>query len=102
MIQIGRVCVKIAGRDAGQYAVVLSEPEKNKVLIDGNVRRKKCNLKHLEPTSTMLEVKSNASTEDVHKAMEAAGLKTNKKTSKKKEKAAVSKPKKTTEKKAKK
>ena len=103
-MQIGRVCIKIAGRDAGELAVVISEPEGNYVLIDGNVRRKKCNIKHLEPTSKTLDIDSNASTSDVLKAMEKAGLKVVKKAEKKaaKEPKTVAKPKKTAEKKAKK
>lgn len=87
MIQVGRVCIKTAGRDSGELAVVLTEPENNSVLVDGNVRRKKCNIKHLEPTSRLLDVKEEASTSEVHKAMEAAGLMVNK-SAEKKEKAA--------------
>ncbi len=106
MIQIGRVCLKIAGRDAGELAVVISEPEGNYALIDGNVRRKKCNLKHLEPTSNVLEIDANASTEDVLNAMEKAGLKVKKKAVKskpaKEKPAEEEKPKKAAAKKAKK
>ena len=88
MIQVGRVCLKLAGRDAGQLAVVLSEPEKNFVLVDGNVRRKRCNIKHLEPTPQLLDVKEEASTSEVHKAMSSAGLEVKKSESRKKEKPA--------------
>lgn len=83
MMQIGRVCLKLAGRDAGEIAVVISEPENNHVLVDGNVRRKKCNLKHLEPTSKVLDIDANASTSAVLKAMEKADLKVKKKSEKK-------------------
>lgn len=92
MMQVGRVCVKLAGRDAGQLAVVLSEPEGNFVLVDGNVRRKKCNLKHLEPTSTLLELEADAKTEDVLRAMESAGLKVTKSLEKKSKEKKTEKP----------
>lgn len=86
MIEIGRVCIKTAGRDSGELAVVLTDSQNNLVLVDGNVRRKKCNVKHLEPTSKLLELKEEASTADVLNAMAAAGLKVNKVSEKKKEK----------------
>ena len=93
MIEIGRVCIKTAGRDSGELAVVLTDSQNNLVLVDGNVRRKKCNVKHLEPTSKLLNLKEEASTADVHKAMAAEGLKVNKVSEKKdkKEKAAPKK-----------
>jgi large subunit ribosomal protein L14e len=75
MLEIGRVCMKIAGRDAGNLAVVVEKIDDNYVLIDGNVRRKKCNLKHLEPMKVTIEIKAKASTADVKNAMEKAGLK---------------------------
>ena len=102
MIEIGRVCIKTAGRDSGELAVVLTDSQNNLVLVDGNVRRKKCNVKHLEPTSKLLNLKEEASTADVHKAMAAEGLKVNK-VSEKKEKKEKAAPKKAeTTKKAKK
>lgn len=67
--------MKIAGRDAGNLAVVVEKIDDNYVLIDGNVRRKKCNLKHLEPMKVTIEIKAKASTADVKNAMEKAGLK---------------------------
>jgi len=45
MFEIGRVCVKIAGRDAGKTAIVVDKASGERVLIDGNVRRRKCNIK---------------------------------------------------------
>jgi len=45
---IGRVCMKIAGRDAGKIGVIVDTLENGFVLIDGAVRRRKCNVMHLE------------------------------------------------------
>jgi large subunit ribosomal protein L14e len=75
MFDVGRVCVKIAGRDAGQTAVVVDVVDDHYVLIDGNVRRKKCNVKHLEPLKDILKIKKGASTIDVHKAMISSKMK---------------------------
>ena len=65
MIEIGRLCVKIAGREAGRKCVVVDIVDKNYVLIDGQLRRKKCNISHLEPLDKKIELKKNASHSDV-------------------------------------
>ena len=67
MIEIGRICIKIAGRDGGREAVIVDILDNNYVLIDGNVRRRKCNILHLEATSKKIELKKGASHEDVKK-----------------------------------
>ena len=56
-MKIGQLCVKIAGRDAGQHCLVVDVLEKNSVLIDGQTRRRKCNILHLEPLVKVLEIK---------------------------------------------
>jgi large subunit ribosomal protein L14e len=60
MYEIGRICLKIAGRDANKYCVILDGIKDNLVLVDGQTRRKKVNLKHLEPTKNKIEIKKNA------------------------------------------
>jgi large subunit ribosomal protein L14e len=69
MIEVGRVCYKIAGREAGKPCVILESAGANMVLIDGLVRRKKCNIKHLEFTSIVLPIKKGASTVEVQDAL---------------------------------
>ncbi len=64
-MEIGRLCVKLAGRDAGRVCVVVDNAEGNLVLIDGNVRRRKCNIGHLEPLDEMLKIKKSASHSEV-------------------------------------
>jgi len=93
MFEIGRICVKIAGRDAGQTAIVIDVIDDNYVLIDGNVRRKKCNIKHLEPLKDKIKIKKAASTSDVHKAMGVAKIKIIEKTKVKRSKKNDKKPK---------
>ena len=46
MFNIGRVCVKLAGRDAGQKCVIVEILDEKTVLIDGMTRRRKCNKLH--------------------------------------------------------
>lgn len=74
MLEIGRVCVKIAGREAGSKCVIVEVVDKNFVVIDGNLRRKRCNIAHLEPLTQLVEVKSGASHEEVSKALEKIGM----------------------------
>ena len=73
MIDIGRICVKIAGRDAGKKCVVIDVLDENTVLIDGETRRRKCNIMHLEPLDKTVEIKKNASHEEVTKVFESLG-----------------------------
>lgn len=69
MFKVGTVCVKIAGRDAGQQCVVVDDLGKGLVLIEGAARRRKVNVKHLEPTGKSVQVKKNASHAEVMKAL---------------------------------
>lgn len=73
---IGQLAIKIAGREAGKHCVIVDKIDSNHVLIDGNLRRKKCNILHLELLNKKLDLKKGASTEDVHMAMEKEGIKT--------------------------
>ena len=75
MFEIGRLCLKIAGRDAGKTAIIVDLVDDNTVLIDGNVRRRKCNIRHLEPLNEILKIKKGASTSEAQKIMSAAGIK---------------------------
>jgi large subunit ribosomal protein L14e len=74
MFDVGRICVKIAGRDAGEKCVIIEVLDNNFVLIDGMTRRRKCNKIHLEPISQTVDLKKNASHEDVAKAFKELGL----------------------------
>ena len=78
-LEVGRVCMKTAGREAGKYAVVLKKLDDNFVLITGpkiltGVKRRRCNIEHLEPTPYTLKIKEEASDKEVLNAYEKAGL----------------------------
>jgi large subunit ribosomal protein L14e len=76
MFSIGRICIKLSGRDAGKEAVIVDVLEGKYVLIDGNVRRRKCNIVHLEPTSKKIDIKKGATHDTVKKEFEKLKLKT--------------------------
>lgn len=73
---IGRLCTKLTGREAGKYCVIVNQFDDNFVLIDGNVKRRKCNINHLEFTDQLLSIKKDASTKEVLEAMNKVGIKT--------------------------
>jgi len=78
-IEVGRVCIKTRGREAGKKAVVV-EMGKEFAIIDGpKVRRRKCNIRHLFPTEETIKIAKGAKHEEIVKAMAAvAGTATGK------------------------
>lgn len=71
-IEVGRVCVKLNGREAGRKCVIVDVIDKNFILITGpkkvnGVRRRRTNVKHVEPTSESIDIKKGATDEDVVK-----------------------------------
>ncbi len=69
IFSVGRVCVKLAGRDAGKKCVVVEQVDDMFVVVDGATRRRKVNVKHLEPLAKTVDIKAKASTADVAKAL---------------------------------
>ena len=65
--------MKIAGRDAGRMCVVVDAIDTKIVLIDGDVRRRKCNIFHLEPLEKVISLKKGASHTEVEKAFKDLG-----------------------------
>ncbi len=74
LYDVGRVCIKIAGRDARKKCVVVDVLDNTYVMIDGETRRRKCNVAHLEPLNLAVDIKTNASNEEVVQALKAEGI----------------------------
>ncbi len=74
MFEIGRLCVKIAGRDAGKTCVVVDKVDESNVLIAGETRRRKCNVRHLEPLKKVIKIKKGISQSDLKKEFDKLGL----------------------------
>ncbi len=69
-IEVGMICIKTAGRSAGQKVVVVEEPKKGVVLIDGlRVKRKPYNIRHLFVTNRKVEIKKGASHAEIVNAL---------------------------------
>ncbi|MFX1375376.1 MAG: 50S ribosomal protein L14e [Promethearchaeota archaeon] len=72
---IGRLCVKTMGREAGHYCIIVDVIDKNYLLIDGlQVRRRRVNYKHIEQLADIVEIKKGANHEDVEAAIKKAKL----------------------------
>lgn len=74
MFEIGRLCLKIAGRDAGKKCLVIDIIDNKFVMIDGETRRRKCNVAHLEPLDSIIKIKKNASHDDIKSEFKEIGL----------------------------
>jgi large subunit ribosomal protein L14e len=90
-MEIGRLCIKTAGRDAGKKCVIIDVIDEKLVMIDGETRRRKCNIKHLEPLKETIKVAKNAAHSSVVAEFKKLGIEV-KET---KPKKAVEKPKQT-------
>ena len=71
---MGRICVKLTGRETGKKCVVVDVIDKNFALITGpktlnGVRRRRTNVDHLEPTPETVELKKGATDDEVEKAL---------------------------------
>lgn len=69
-MEIGRVCLKLRGREADRRCVIVDIMDRNYVLVTGpedltGVRRRRVNMSHLEPLDEKIEIGRNATDEDV-------------------------------------
>jgi large subunit ribosomal protein L14e len=76
-IDVGRICVKLAGREAGRKCVIVDTVDKSFVLITGpknvsGVKRRRVNINHLEPLQDKIDLKRGASDEEVSEVLKAA------------------------------
>jgi len=77
-IEVGRICVKRAGREARRKCVIVDIMDKSFVLITGpekvtGVKRRRVNINHVTPLQDKIEVKRGASDEEVTQTLEDAG-----------------------------
>lgn len=73
-IEVGRICVKLRGREAGKKCVIVDLIDKNFALITGpksltGVRRRRVNINHLKPMEEKIEIKRGATDEEVTEAL---------------------------------
>ena len=79
MFDVGRICMKVAGREAGKFCVIVDVLDSGFVIVTGpkavtHIKRRKCNIEHLEPTPEVIKISKNASDEDVISAYKKQGI----------------------------
>ena len=75
--EVGRLCVKTAGRDAGKRCVIVDVVDKNYLLVTGpkevtGIRRRRVNMNHLKPLEEKVAIEKGATDEKVTAALKTA------------------------------
>jgi large subunit ribosomal protein L14e len=78
-IEVGRICVKVLGREAGRKCVIVDLADKSFVLITGpkkitGIKRRRVNANHIEPLQEKIDLKRGASDEEVAEALKASNM----------------------------
>ncbi len=69
-MDIGRVCLKVKGREQGERCVVLDVVDRNFVIVVGpNVKRRRVNMNHIRPLDEMVPLQRNATDEEAIAAL---------------------------------
>ena len=69
-MDVGRICVKLKGREAGSRCVIVDVVDRNYVIVTGplevtGARRRRVNMSHLQPLDEVIEISRNASDEEI-------------------------------------
>jgi large subunit ribosomal protein L14e len=77
-VEVGRICVKTAGRENGKKCVIIDVLDKSFALITGpkevtGVKRKRVNQNHIRPLEDKLDLARGASDDEVTSALTEAG-----------------------------
>jgi len=78
-VDVGRICVKLLGREAGKKCVVVDVIDRNFVLVTGpkevnGVKRRRVNVNHIEPTERKINIKRGESDEQITKVLDEQTL----------------------------
>jgi len=79
VFKVGRICVKIVGREAGKKCIIVDVIDKNFLLVTGpkqvnGVKRRRVNVDHVEPTEKKADIGRGESDEEVMKALDKETL----------------------------
>jgi large subunit ribosomal protein L14e len=77
-IEVGRICAKLTGREAGKKCVIVDIMDKSFVLITGpktvtGIKRRRVNINHIEPIQDEIKIKRGASDEEVVEVLKTSG-----------------------------
>ena len=76
-MEVGRICVKIVGREAGKKCILVDIIDQNFVLITGpkavsDIKRRRANINHIEPTQEKIDINRGATDEEITEALKTA------------------------------
>lgn len=70
IIEPGRVCTKISGREAGRRCVIVEVVDKKFVTVVGDgIRKRRCNVSHLELSDKVVKIKKDSNDEEIIKKL---------------------------------
>jgi large subunit ribosomal protein L14e len=77
-IEVGRICIKQAGREVGKKCVIIDVMDKSFVLVTGpkkvtGIKRRRVNINHVMPLQDKIDVKRGASDDEVAQTLQAEG-----------------------------
>ena len=77
-LDVGRICIKKMGREARRKCVIVDIVDKSFVVVTGpkilsGIKRRRVNIRHIEPMNDKLQIARRASDEDVLAALETEG-----------------------------
>ncbi len=69
-MDVGRICLKTSGREAGKRCVIVDVIDRNYVMVTGpfevtGVKRRRVNMNHLKPLEQVIEIPRNASDQEI-------------------------------------
>jgi large subunit ribosomal protein L14e len=69
-MDIGRICLKLKGREADKRCVIVDVIDRNYVMVTGpfdltGVKRRRVNMSHLRPLDEVIEIPRNASDQEI-------------------------------------
>ena len=76
-VEVGRICVKTVGREAGKKCIIVDLVDKNFTLITGpktvtGIKRRRSNINHLKITTEKIDIKRGATDEEILEAIKTA------------------------------
>lgn len=77
-VEVGRICIKTAGRENGKKCVIIDVMDKSFALITGpktitGVKRKRVNLGHVLPLDDRIDLRRGASDDEVTSVLTTSG-----------------------------
>lgn len=74
-VDVGRICVKLTGREAGKKCVIVDVVDRNFVLVTGpkqvnGMKRRRVNVNHIEPTERKINIKRGDTDDQIMKALD--------------------------------